>query len=263
LKELLRLKIKDYPETKGNAILQKMASVFEKEELRELCRSHVPTADLESFSSQEQHPSETTLVSTVEESSHDNHQSPSPALEPTVAVFRCPVEKVSTAQLKKLLLLLVTELPPPASEILRRGIASSVERSELEALCQHHCSEEDFGRLSSSLFPPPSPPTTASPSEPSPLRPLMTKKSTSVAQEDSEEEEDDEDSGDEASSAPRHATRKLVFRSILTLTALDDGNCLRGMLFKRSRRSLFQSWNERFWILSYSLLSLRYFKISR
>jgi hypothetical protein len=229
-----------------------MSSAFEKEELRELCRKYVPASDLESLLSQEQRPFES--VPTAE-------PLPSPPVQSSSSSFHCPLEKVSTAQLKRLLLLLVTELPSPGSEVLRRGIASAVERSELEALCDSHISsEEEFERLYSSLLPPKPAPSSDSPSEP-PQPPPMTE-TTQTAEEDSgEEEEEDFDSGE--SPASRYATRKMVFRSILTLTALDDGSCLRGMLFKRSRRSLFQSWNERFWILSYSLLSLRYFKISR
>lgn len=85
---------------------------------------------------------------------------------------------------------------------------------------------------------------------------------------DAENDRKDSLSDDESCSSSEEKTqsshkRNTAFRSILVATGLDDGSCLRGMLEKKTRKSFFTSWHERFWILNYSLLTLRYYKISR
>lgn len=241
LKKLIQLKCQQYPEETSNQIKSTLSTICSKEELREFCKQHVDRTEV----------SQLLQSQSSDSSPHSTIPSPSPSTPSfstsTSTSTLTQFSHLTIQQIKQLLKTRATEIPSEDSQHLLHSLSVSVEKKELLQLCQQYLSSEAvFERLCKFLQ--------------IPLQKDPEESSTPpVNDEDSEEDETGSDSR-----AARISQRKENFRKMLNLTALDDGSSLRGMLFKkgRGRTGFLKPWNERFFILNYTMLTLRYYDIN-
>jgi hypothetical protein len=257
LKEILKLKAESYSLMEKQKVYELMLSAAGIEEMREIYQHYVQDYEMETL---------ITATAECEDLSTQQLQQPTNPLPCSSPEFHHELETLPTSVVKKLLSVFSERLPTPSGRsLVQREIATACERSELVALCKRWISsEEEYHRICDSLESSSLSTTPASTPATNTALPMVPE---NLKDEDNDAmvADDESCSSKDSEESIRHqrSDRQTSFRPVLAAIGLDDGSCLRGMLEKKTRRSLFSSWHERFWILNYSLLTLRYYNISR
>ena len=257
LKRILHIKITQFSNEKANKILQNLSTINGKDELRDLCKLYIDKFEVQQLLLENETNSNSLNINVnspqsnrnieINMTNEINSETSTPSKDPFSSYFN-ELSSLSIQQIKLILKTRAPELSSNDSSTLLYLISTSVEKFELIQLFHQYLPlESDFERIVSFLN------ISIQPNSPS-------------YQEEGVEEDGNNQDNTNTTESPinRLTQRKQAFRKMISLTAFDDGTSLRGMLFKkgRGRSGFLKPWNERFFILNYKLLTLRYYNIS-